>query len=434
MNRIVLAIVIICTLFTACTANSDSEENKPETQTMPAQTAEQYDKVDKLLDELSGLLNADFSGLSSSDIARIKSMNDQLVFTYNPIGMDSASVVQCERLKNRTTFTHNKINYKLQDLCRTKEVVVCQKEQTVMSEPFDVPVYLENGDMLKYRINAERGVDVRVYNVDSHQLVKTYSARRQIMDSLSIAYKGVYLIRVSVKERQYVDLSVGYMAGSVDRLSKPRSVKTKTVDAQKGDFLSYSVKGIKMKNLFEEPKKFTLRGQLKAAFSGSYRAIVAVQVPAGASDILYSLRISTNEGDKNSDGKFYDNMDVTYKRIKVLGLPLYESHGGSGLIATLLGDNMPVREEDAYINMYVFYNSSQAKKFQDGLDPAKLSYNIDYSTMGTQSCNGRIPAKGCSTIYLGFLNERMRYNNYVWLEAVSAVPHTEYFKPEYKVY
>lgn len=83
--------------------------------------------------------------------------------------------------------------------------------------------------------------------------------------------------------------------------------------------------------------------------------------------------------------------------------------------------------------MYVFYNAAQAKKFQDGADPAKLQYNIDYSTMGTQSCNGRIPSKGNKTIYLGFLNERMRYNNYVWLETVSAVPKTEYYKPQYTV-
>ncbi|MCQ2369125.1 MAG: hypothetical protein MJ007_01445, partial [Paludibacteraceae bacterium] len=188
-----------------------------------------------------------------------------------------------------------------------------------------------------------------------------------------------------------------------------------------------------MKNLFEEPKKFTLRGQLKAAFSGSARALVAVQIPSGATDILYSLRISTNEGDRSSDGDFYDKMELSYRRVKLLGLPVYESHGGAGIISTLLGENIPLREEDAYINMYVFYNTAQAKLFQDGASAAKLSYNVDYSTLGTQSCNGRIPSKGNRTIYLAFENERMRYNNYIWLEAVSAVPNTEYFKMEYTV-
>ena len=119
----------------------------------------------------------------------------------------------------------------------------------------------------------------------------------------------------------------------------------------------------------------------------------------------------------------------------MLGLPIYEKESSheSGLIRRLLNDNKPPREEEAYINMYVFYNAVQAKKFQDGAIAANLQYNVDYSTLGTQSCNGRIPAKGYKTIYLGFENERMRYSNYVWLEAVSAVPKTEYYKMEYTV-
>ncbi|MCQ2336409.1 MAG: hypothetical protein MJ010_04415 [Paludibacteraceae bacterium] len=51
----------------------------------------------------------------------------------------------------------------------------------------------------------------------------------------------------------------------------------------------------------------------------------------------------------------------------------------------------------------VFYNTAHTKLFQDGAS------------------------------YLAFENECTRYNNYIWLEAVSAVPNTEYFKTEYTV-
>ena len=40
---------------------------------------------------------------------------------------------------------------------------------------------------------------------------------------------------------------------------------------------------------------------------------------------------------------------------------------------------------------------------------------------------------GKSTIYLGFLNERVRYNNYVWLEASTIAPQTEYFNYKYTI-
>mgnify|MGYP006885765833 FL=1 len=62
-----------------------------------------------------------------------------------------------------------------------------------------------------------------------------------------------------------------------------------------------------------------------------------------------------------------------------------------------------------------------------------LKYNIDYSTLGTQSCNGRIPVKGKKTVYLGFENGRVRYSNYLWVEALSAVFKKGYYHAEYSV-
>ena len=99
----------------------------------------------------------------------------------------------------------------------------------------------------------------------------------------------------------------------------------------------------------------------------------------------------------------------------------------------LLDDNRPIKDEDAYCNMYVFYSQTEAKKFQDGVNPSSLDYIVDYSQMGTQSCNGRIPVKGKSTIYLGFENERMRYSNYIWIEVIASTPKKEYHKLHYKL-
>ena len=186
-----------------------------------------------------------------------------------------------------------------------------------------------------------------------------------------------------------------------------------------------------MKNILDEPRKFTLRGQLKAMFSGAYRGVVGIEVPTGATDILYSMRISTNEADRSSDGEFNERANATYRKIKMLGLPVYESTRSAGIINTILGDYTPLREEDAYINMFVFGSSSQAKQFQDNKPTNQLSYDINSSIMGMQSCTGRIPVKGRKTIYLGFENERTRYNNYVWVELIAAQPVNEYYKTEY---
>ena len=206
------------------------------------------------------------------------------------------------------------------------------------------------------------------------------------------------------------------------------------MECGKGSVGAVAVPGIAMRKCFEEPRKFTLRGQIKAAFSGNAQALVAVTVPAGATDILYSMRIATSEQDRSDDGQFHDNLTRSYKRIKFLGLPLYEKSSSNGLLNTLLDDNRPIREEDAYCNMYVFRNKTQAKKFQDGTKTAAgLDYDVDYSTLGTQSCNGRIPVNGAKTIYLGFENERMRYTNYLWVEVEAVVPETVYYTTKYSI-
>lgn len=293
--------------------------------------------------------------------------------------------------------------------------------------------YGAKGDTLNLNVTfATRGT-VNIYNANSKQLIRSYPKKNNVTDKLPIANSAVYLLELVPQGTQYVEAEASLQMQTMERVLNPKKVVAEEVEASKGEWQATSVNGMKMQSLFEEPRKFTLRGQLKAAFSGSSRALVALQVPKGATDVLYSLRISTNEGGNARDGKFADGMATSYHKVRFLGLPLYESQRGSGLIATLLGENQPPREEDAYINMYVFFDAGQARRFQDGEQTSKLKYHVDYSTMGTQSCNGRIPSKGRNTIYLGFENERMRYNNYVWLEAISAVPHTEYFKTQYKV-
>lgn len=407
-------------------------------QGMDSQTAEQYAAVSQTAQQTQQLLDdlqtdcRHGRTLSAKQITSLCALNEQLVFDYNPATQDSAANAQCKNLSRQIDDLHNSVNELVETQTPNIFVSVHRKPQELLETTQNYPIYLERGDRLLYHIETEKPADVRIYNADSHQLLKTYTGKTLVRDSVNISFSAIYLVQVTPKTRQYAGIKIGYKTQDVSRLAGTKQVRVDSVDAQKGDFLAAPVRGIKMTNLFDDPRKFTLRGQLKAAFSGSYRAIVALQVPAGATDVLYSLRISTNEGNKSSDGDFYRDMETSYRRIKVLGLPIYESHRGSGLIATLLGENVPPREEDAYINMYVFYNAAQAKKFQDGTEPSKLSYSVDYSTMGTQSCNGRIPAKGYKTIYLGFLNERMRYNNYVWLEALSAVPHTEYIKPVFK--
>lgn len=253
-------------------------------------------------------------------------------------------------------------------------------------------------------------------------------------DSLVVANKGIYLVEIVPGKTQYASIDIQFRMGEYHPV---KTVYSEEIACKAGDFRAVSNKGISMRPVFEQPRKFTLSSQLKSTFTTSAKsiAVVAVQIPAGATDVLYNLRISTSEQDKSADGQFPDKMNLSYKKVRFLGMPLYESSRGSGLFSTLLDDNRPIREEDAYCNMYVFRSQSAAKQFQDGTKQAsQLQYDVDYSTLGTQSCNGRIPAKGARTIYLAFENERVRYSNYIWIEVLTATPITEYHTTKYSAF
>ena len=371
-------------------------------------------------------------------VEELQRLADELTLNYNAAELDSADLARAQQVDALISKVKQQVPYLIQqNVCDTPHSLILKPEE-LLSETAEYPVYMERGDKLLVQIETEKPADIRIYNTDSRQLLKSYTGKKLVKDSLDIKFSAVYLLEIKPKGRQYASIDISYKPNSVNRAFTTKTIETREVEGQKGDFRVKAIPGIKMQTLFEEPRKFTLRSQLKATFSGtsnSDRAIVAIQVPTGAKDVLYSLRISTNEGQRSSDGHFGDNLAKSYKKVKFLGIPLYErsSSHGSSLFELLLGENQPPREEEAYINMYVFYSADQAKKFQDGANPSKLQYSVDYSTMGTQSCNGRIPTKGNRTIYMGYQNERVRYNNYVWLEAVSAVPNNEYLKKEYIV-
>jgi len=355
---------------------------------------------------------------------------DALGVIYDIDG-DAEEVKRCQELQGEIDLFRESIPLVLNSGKHNFRLNVLTHSDYLIENTEAIPVYVRKGETLKLEMEFEKKLTVTLYNGDSHSVIKTYKNKSELNDSMTARFSAVYLVEIAPKSRTYVNATISLNGKSPEIVTNIAALKLDTVLCEKKDFRAMKVEGIEMQNLLEEPRKFTLRGQLKAAFSGSSRAIVALQIPKGTKDVLYSLRVSTNETPASSDGEFYKNMDLSYRKVKFFGLPVYESQRSIGLINTLLGENVPPREEDAYINMYVFMSADEARKFQNKVPVDQIKYHIDYSTIGTQSCNGRIPVSGQKTIYLGFENERMRYNNYVWLEAIGSVQKTEYFQERY---
>ena len=399
------------------------------------QTIEEYNRMFEKTSTLEQLTQiTDFSVLSGEEITTLYNTANELFYDYNPIDLKEEQKTACEELKQRVGKLRVEIIGKAKEQIPNFKITPWTTGDKLFEKTEVFPVYLKRGETLRWTFRAQKPMNIRVNDYNSRSTLKTFTGKSVVRDSLSIEHDAIYLIEVNPLGIQYIDMDINYKIFDMSRLAPATPIKVEQVECSKGDYGAVAVPGVLMRKAFEEPRKFTLRGQLKAAFSGAAKALVAVQIPAGATDILYSVRIDTSESGHSEDGKFHDNLNASYKKVRFLGMPLYEKTYGSGLLNTLLEDNRPIRDEDAYCNMYVFRNQSLAKQFQDGTKMAsELNYDVDFSTLGTQSCNGRIPVNGSKTIYLGFENERMRYTNYLWVEVDVVVPNTIYYTTKYSI-
>lgn len=403
------------------------------------QESKKVSEVDKYNDMLSRVQDLErcMQTLSTASMDQLNAYSeavDTLYYDYNPMELQPDQIDACESLKKRVAILKRDAGVMVQEAKLRFRYTAHSNPDCLLEGTSAYPVYLERGDVLYYNIGLQNPGTVKLYNADARQTLKTYAQKTKVADSLVVANKGIYLVEIVPGKTQYASIDIQFRMGEYHPV---KTVYSEEIACKAGDFRAVSNKGISMRPVFEQPRKFTLSSQLKSTFTTSAKsiAVVAVQIPAGATDVLYNLRISTSEQDKSADGQFPDKMNLSYKKVRFLGMPLYESSRGSGLFSTLLDDNRPIREEDAYCNMYVFRSQSAAKQFQDGTKQAsQLQYDVDYSTLGTQSCNGRIPAKGARTIYLAFENERVRYSNYIWIEVLTATPITEYHTTKYSAF
>lgn len=427
MKDFLLLLLAVATVACAPRVDRDGME-------LSEREAYRYDRAVAAVEKVEALLEKMDAAPTQEGMLELLTEAKELEYNYDDTGMSVEAMMRCDSLKMRiddckqmaVSFAENRV-------VAVGKIVAVDVTEQLLEEKEYYPLYLKKGEKVFCNVEASEPVTVKLYNADTDKLIKSYKGRK-VSDSLAISNSAIYLLEIVPQGKTYVSASLGYRCADVASMYSRPSIRTEQVECSKGSVGAVAIPGITMRKCFEEPRKLTLRGQIKAAFSGNAQALVAVTVPAGATDILYSMRIATSEQNHSDDGQFHDNLTRSYKRIKFLGLPLYEKSSSNGLLNTLLDDNRPIREEDAYCNMYVFRNKTQAKKFQDGTKTAAgLDYDVDYSTLGTQSCNGRIPVNGAKTIYLGFENERMRYTNYLWVEVEAVVPKTVYYTTKYSI-
>lgn len=392
-----------------------------------------YDNTLKQLDAISAeAADAAASG-SQAAMYGVRQEIEELTYNCNGDNMSDEDRQKCQALKdrvNRLKANPDAVFGSVQALGSgtTSGGMVVNRQDVKVSGIERFPFWLNQGDTAALQVSNSAPARVVLYNYSQRMPVKRWkgNASGKVVATAS----GIYVIEVDVgtkTARSSVSVKFQGKAGRPHR-----QISTRTVDCKDGDFLATPTDVLITQKVWDEPKRIGLRGQIKSYFSGKSRSLVPVPVPERCDALLYSMRISTNENTVESDGKFADRLSSSYNSIRLFGVKVYERQSGSDIINRLLFNTRPPREEDAFCNLYVFANRVQAKKFQDGTaSSGNYKYDVDQSQMGTQSCNGRLYPHGQSVMYMGFENERMRYDNYIWLEVV-ALRHTiKYVRPIY---
>lgn len=431
--------LLLC-IFMTCAGCGQSNKKDAKLDKISELEQMKYDNISQKLDLLCSKAQSAHTDL---DLQAIYTELSQIEYDYNPNGMGERAQQKCQELKERLAVLQASPSSLLPS-SQTAPTYTVASESTSFSGKGLIsrrhmkvdavkryPYYFKAQDQLRISLTPHGSALVSLFDINHQKRLKQWHVQGTLEEQVTMPSDGIYMIELRPDGGELIaDIALSYEG--VDNDKRPR-VSERTVSCKQGDFLAEATESVRVSPVFKEPKKVGLRGNLKSIFSGKSRALISVPVPAGSDAILYSLRISTNEKTAPSDGKFADNLSLASKQIKLLGIKVYEKRTiSSSVIDRLLFNTRPAREEDAFCNMYVLTDATQAKKFQDETASSEhYKYDVEQSQMGTQSCNGELKPKGRKTIYLGFENERMRYDNYIWLEVASLAHTKEYSRPVY---
>ena len=289
--------------------------------------------------------------------------------------------------------------------------------------------YLSKGDSLYISLEGSTNADYYLYNYDEQKLIEEFKnvdrigAYPQKGVLIPIDHNAIYVFRIAAKNAVYV-------SGTLDKLTRLAKNAYTTPDVEvisyseckQSDLFSEPYNSIDMINLLEEPRKITLRSVIKTTFSGQTSSLLSLALPKGTTDVAYRLRLSRKGIENKTDGEFFNNFQESYKKIRFLGIPVYEkTEKNTSLIREILnGIVYPPREEDVYCDLYVYKGENN---YNSGL------YDKDYSITQVQSSNGRIPTNEVSKLYLKFDNVQLSHDIYVWVEAIATVPSVHYMRP-----
>ncbi len=392
------------------------------------------EKADELIGKAKDAVSEFASSLSRDDfesakaaVAALKAASAPEITTTTVRTVLKEKKVEVDQLVSELTKT-------VQDNELNVRITVKREPEIMLEKRTLYPCFLNRGDVLYVNISTTYPVDIKVWDTTTRKLVKSLGKRTKVDEKIPVSNSSIYVVEILPSSPLYFDITIS-KSTPAENWDKKYEITAKEEECEKNGFMAYPITTIEVRNLFQEPRKITLRSGFNAIFSGSTTSSASLNIPENTTDIAYQLRISTSKTEQSRDGQFCGEVTQKTKDVKLFGINVASvKKESSNIVREILNQiNKPEKDEEAYASMYVLYDANSAKKFQEGAAPSTLRYDVNYSIVQTQSTNGAIPITNAKNAYLCFQNARAGANVYIWLEAVATVNVTRYYHNVYSV-
>jgi hypothetical protein len=278
------------------------------------------------------------------------------------------------------------------------------------------------GDTIQVKLSCDKPFSVvSIIEERSGRVIKKFWNNILVDYNFVTFTDNVYTLKITFSNGAYLSCKISKIPIDLSSKFAKYKIQRDSVRVQKKTRRSIMSKEIKFESVYNEPKKFILSGALR---SGASKIYAPIRVPKKCKEFIYRLRISGDEDKIGQDGNLINEVSSSYRKIKVLGLPVWESNKTSSSLTrelfNLISD--PMKEEDYTANIFFFNNESEVKKFvsYNGVDFGNaFKYDLKNSALGSQSRNGLVKSPKLGYSYLGLNTNSNFSNTHIWLDVVA---------------
>lgn len=302
---------------------------------------------------------------------------------------------------------------------------------------FKEAFYGLSGDSI--RISFKSDVPIKSFALSeerSGRTVKTFKNTQALNYEFDVYFDNPFSIAIEFYRESYFNLEVFRKSATVENYKQQYTIVRDSVVLENKTPRCITTKKIGYENVFNEPKKLIISRVI--SISGKSKVYVPIEIPKNTKEFIYTLRISGRDYSLPEDGKLFDKVKTSSRKINVLGLPLWDSNSsGSSLSREILNGLFPPKKDEDYsLNVFFFDKEREIKKFLNysgDEHSSAFNYDLNNSALSTQSRVGLIkkPASGYS--YLGLQSTSSFSNTYAWLDVVALSEQDLFYEIRYSL-